>query len=107
MSLSISVSGLNAASRRLDSASFEVARASAQRAGQPAPVGSDRPPQPPAAAPQVPALPPQAGVALPSAEDPDLPRAMVDMISASNAFLANVQSIRRQNESLDAVLTLR
>jgi len=120
MSLSISLSGLSAASRRLDSAAFEVARASTQRIGQPVtgvePVAGVQGAsgQAPASAPPVPApaqqaggRPAPAGLALPTAEDPDLPRTMVDMIAASNAVLANLQAIKRQNESLDAVLKLR
>lgn len=118
MSLSISLSGLNAASRRLDSAAFDVARASTQRLGQlvtgvePVAGGRGAPgqaPTPPAPtqAPQAGARPAPVGLAQPAAEDPDLPRTMVDMIAASNAVLANVQAIRRQNESLDAVLKLR
>jgi flagellar basal body rod protein FlgC len=110
MSMTISVSGLNAATRRLDAAAFDIARASAQRVGQPVaapPGGTAGPAQPPAAAPQPPAQPQPAAIAQPVAEDPDLPRAMVDMIGASNAALANLQAIRRQNESLDAVLNLR
>ena len=118
MSLSISLSGLSAASRRLDSAAFEVARASTQRIGQSVtgaePVAgvqgaSDQAPPPPAPeqARQAGGRPAPAGLALPTAEDPDLPRTMVDMIAASNAILANVQAIKRQNESLEAVLKLR
>ncbi|RPH43002.1 MAG: hypothetical protein EHM87_15070 [Burkholderiales bacterium] len=110
MSMTISVSGLNAATRRLDAAAFDVARASAQRVGQPvaAPQGGPGDGAPaPAAAPQAPAQPLPAAIAQPVAEDPDLPRAMVDMIGASNAFLANLQAIRRQDESLEAVLDLR
>lgn len=117
MSLSISLSGLNAASRRLDSAAFEVARASTQRLGQPVtgvePVagvqgasGQAPAPPAPAPAPQAGTRPGPTGPAQSAAEDPDLPRTMVDMIAASNAVLANVQAIRRQNESLDAVLKL-
>ena len=110
MSFSIGLSGVSAATRRLDSAAFDVARASTQRTGQAAPSG---PPQ--AAAPDAPApnAPPPAGAApaigtpMPSAEDPDLPRAMVDMISASNAVLANLQTIRRADETLEAALRLR
>jgi hypothetical protein len=120
MSLSISLSGLSAASRRLDSAAFEVARASTQRIGQPVtgvePVAgvqgvSGQAPAPaapvPAPAEQADARPGPTGLALPTAGDPNLPRNMVDMIAASNAVLANLQAIRRQNESLDAVLKLR
>ena len=118
MSLSISLSGLNAASRRLDSAAFEVARASTQRIGQPVtgvePVAGVQgaseqapPPPTPAQPQQAGGRPAPAGLAAPTAEDPDLPQTMVDMISASNSVLANVQAIRRQNESLDAVLKLR
>ncbi len=118
MSLSISLSGLSAASRRLDSAAFELARASTQRIGQPVtgvePVAgvqgvSDQAPPPPGPAQAQPAggRPAPAGLALPTAEDPNLPRTMVDMIAASNAVLANVQAIKRQNESLDEVLKLR
>jgi flagellar basal body rod protein FlgC len=118
MSLSISLSGLNAASRRLDAAAFDVARASTQRLGQPvtgvetvAAVqgASGQAPAPPAPTqgPQAGARPGLTGLAQPATEDPDLPRTMVDMIAASNAVLANVQAIRRQNESLDAVLKLR
>jgi flagellar basal body rod protein FlgC len=122
MSLSISLSGLNAASRRFDSAAFDVARASTQRLGQPVtgvePIASvqgasgqaptpARPVPVPPPAQQAGAQPGPTGLAQPTAEDPDLPRTMVDMITASNAVLANVQAIRRQNESLDVVLKLR
>ena len=112
MSLSISLSGLSAASRRLDSAAFEVARASTQRIGQPVAGvqgASDQAPPPsgPAQAQQAGGRPVPAGLAPLTAEDPNLPRAMVDMIAASNAVLANVQAIKRQNESLDEVLKLR
>lgn len=103
---SIGLAGLGAATRRLDEAAFQVASAASQRAGQPPQSGPDfggdtAPPAAPAAAPA-----PTIGAALPSAENPDLPAAMVGMISASNAVLANLQSIRRADEAMDAILKL-
>jgi flagellar basal body rod protein FlgC len=106
MSFSIGLSGLNAATRRLDAAAFEVARTSAQVVGRP-PAAEEAAPAPaagPAAGPPArPVAPPRAADAAAPAE-PDLPRAMVDMISASNAFLANLQTIRRTDENLRALL---
>ncbi|MFM1987394.1 MAG: hypothetical protein RJA99_351 [Pseudomonadota bacterium] len=110
-SFGIGLSGLGAATRRLDSAAFDIARASTQRTAQPpaadggggtAPAGANGPGT---AAPSAPA--PGIGARLPSAEDPNLPAAMVDLISASNAVMANLQTIRRSDEALEAVLRLR
>jgi hypothetical protein len=97
MSFSIGLSGLNAATRRLDAAAFEVARTSAQEVGRPPAAG------PAAGPPAQPVAPPRAADAA-APTDPDLPRAMVDMISASNVFLANLQTIRRTDENLRALL---
>jgi flagellar hook protein FlgE len=108
MNFSIGLSGLNAATRRLDAAAFEVARASTQGAGraQAAPPAADPAAAPPAVAPPV-AAPPAAAPPAASASDPDLPRAMVETIAASNAFLANLQTIRRTDEALRALLDER
>jgi hypothetical protein len=96
----IGLSGLNGATRSLERSAFEVARASTQQAGQAVPrvVGGAPPPEPPAAAgaPVPPATPVDGDV--------DLPRAMVDMISASQLFMANLQTIRRTDEALEALL---
>jgi hypothetical protein len=103
MGFSTSLDGIGTAMRSLDRAAFDIARASSQRGGQPAtpdPAGTAPAPAPPPAA-ATPALPSQASAEV------DLPRAMVDMISASNAVLANLQAIRRTDESLDAILSLR
>jgi hypothetical protein len=98
MSFSIGLSGLNAATRRLDAAAFEVGRPPAAQEAAPAPAAG-----PAAGPPARPVAPPRAADAA-APTDPDLPRAMVDMISASNAFLANLQTIRRTDENLRALL---
>ena len=107
MSFTTGLSGLNAATRRLEAAALDVARASAQRPGATPDAGQAA--GPPAAAgapaPQLPAAPRPPGDASPA--EADLPRAMVDMISASAAFLANLQTIRRTDESLRSLLEPR
>jgi flagellar basal body rod protein FlgC len=113
MSFAIGLSGLQAATRRLDAAAFDVARASAQRLGAP-PAGQDgtAPPggalaggAPPADTAGGPAPPGAATGA--AAPEVDLPRAMVESISASAAFLANLQTIRRSDEAAKALLDVR
>jgi hypothetical protein len=103
MGFSTSLDGIGTAMRSLDRAAFDIARASSQRGGLPAPpdpAGTAPPPAPAAVAP-VPALPSQAS------PEVDLPRSMVDMISASNSVMANLQAIRRTDENLKAILALR
>jgi hypothetical protein len=109
-SFGIGLGGLNSATRSLERAAFEVARASTQRAGQPG-TGDAADAPPPAAGAAVPPPPAGAGAAAPTAPpssaagpDVDLPRAMLDMISASQMFMANLQTIRRTDEALDALL---
>lgn len=110
--IGIGLSGMGAAMRQLDSAAFDVARAASQRTGQASAAeavgGGANGPAPaavPAAPPAAPA--PEIGTQPRAAEDPNLPAAMVGMISASNAVLANLQTIRRADEAMDAILTLR
>ena len=120
MDFSIGLAGLQAASRRLDAAAFDVARASTQRTGAPVAPRTDAA-DPAAGATSVPAAgamaggPPAAPATLaarpagaPGASvvdaEPDLPAAMVGVISASNAFLANLQTIRPTDEALGALL---
>jgi hypothetical protein len=94
MDFSIGLSGLRAATRSMDEAALRIARAGATGAAQP-----------PADAP--PAAPQGAAQALPAVTGPtavDLPRAMVDLAVASNAVLANLQTIRRTDETLRALL---
>ncbi len=110
--LSTGLAGLGAATRRLDEAAFDVARASSQRLGRaPSPADASPPGQAPGGAAgagtppdtTVPGAPPRGADAAAPA-DADLPRAMVDLISASNQVLANLQTIRRGDEALRALL---
>ena len=110
MSFQIGLAGMQAATRRLDAAAFDVARASAQGAGRaPSAPPADAPPAtgPDAAPTATPGAMPrtagQAAAPVPAA-DVDLPAAMVGVISASNAVLANLQTIRRTDEALRALL---
>lgn len=104
MNLSIGLAGLNAASRRLDAAAAQIAQAS-----NPAGDGdSDVDTVPDAVAPDAP------GTAVPTgtssggtAARPDLAAAMVEQISASAAFLANLQTIRREDDAQRALLDAR
>ncbi len=106
MSFAIGLSGLDAATRRLDAAAFDVARASAQRVAAP-PAGQDVGAPEAAAPPQPGPVPAPRPVAEAAPADADLPRAMVDVIAASAAFLANLQTIRRADENMKALLDLR
>jgi hypothetical protein len=103
MGYATSINGIGTAMRSLDRAAFDTARASSQRGGLPAmpeQAGTAPAPTPtPVVAP--PALPYQAS------PEVDLPRAMVDMISASNAVLANLQAFKRADENMKAILKLR
>jgi flagellar hook protein FlgE len=107
----IGLSGLNAATRRLDAVAFDVARAATQRTGQTSAVGAPGQAAAVTAAPAAAAAP--AGGATPGgipavpAADVDLAGAMVDQIAASRAFMANLQTIRRTDEALGALLDLR
>lgn len=94
MSFSIGLSGLNAAVARLDKAASSVARASI--------------PPPPEAAEQ--AAPTAAGaesIAPSGAPSVDLVNAVVEQISASSAFMANVKTIEVTDRNLEALLKLR
>ncbi|MFZ4757863.1 MAG: flagellar basal body rod C-terminal domain-containing protein [Burkholderiaceae bacterium] len=119
MSFAIGLSGLNAATRRLDAAAWDIARASNQRTAQSGPVAPVDPvaaagtgAAPDAAPPVAPVRPPApaAGPQTPApgqdAEDPDLPRAMVDLISASQAFMANLKTIQRTDDTLESLLKI-
>ena len=103
----IGLSGLNSATRSMERAAFEVARASTPRPGQPGTGDAAAAPLPAADAtappPAVAGSEPGARSAA-SGPDVDLARAMVDMISASQMFLANLQTIRRTDEALGALL---
>ncbi len=110
MSFAIGLSGLDAATRRLDAAAFDVARASAQRVGAPSDrqdLGAPEAAAPDAAPPQPGSVPAPRPPAEAAPADADLPRAMVDMISASAAFMANLQTIRRADENMKALLDVR
>jgi hypothetical protein len=106
MTLEIGRSGLNTAMRALDRAAFDIARASAPRgAGAGAVASTPAAPGTPAAPVAPPA--PGAGPDLAPAAEIDLPRAMIDLMAASNAALANLQTIRRTDERLEAMLKMR
>jgi flagellar basal body rod protein FlgC len=92
MDMTIGRNGLTAASRQFDVAAFEIARASTQQPVQ-APAGLS----PGAAGLDTPLA--SAAAMLPNA-DADLPRNMVNLIMASNAVLANLQSIKRTDDTL-------
>lgn len=92
MNVDIARTGLLTAHRSLDRAAADVARASvASQAG----AAGGAPAAPPAAA----AVP--ASV---QAEIEALPGAMLSLMAASNAVLANLQSVRRTEEAFDALL---
>jgi len=97
MDFRIGLSGLRAATRSMDDAAFRIARA-----GTTSTPAAARPPANAAPAAPLGAAPPDAAATGPT--DADLPRAMVDLAAASNAFLANLQTIRRTDESLRALL---
>ena len=113
MSFQIGLAGMQAATRRLDAPALDGARASAQGAGRaPSARPADAPPEagPDAASGATPGAMPrtagQAAAPVPAA-DIDLPAAMVGVISASNAVLANLQTIRRADEALRTLLEPR
>ncbi|MGH1357158.1 MAG: hypothetical protein ACRBC3_00200 [Burkholderiaceae bacterium] len=98
MNFSVALSGLNAATRRMDEAAVEISRAGippSQRSAESVP----------AEATPVGAVPDNTAVA--GLPDPDLPGAMVSQIAASAAFMANVQSLRRTDDNMEALLKLR
>jgi hypothetical protein len=90
MDMTIARNGLAAASRQFDSAAFEIARAATQRP-VPEPAGIS----PGAAGLDTPLA--RADALLPNA-DADLPRNMVNLMVASNAVLANLQTLKRTDE---------
>ena len=111
MNFAIGLSGLHAASARLDRAADTIARSSANlnpvsRAAQTT-AGVDASGQ---AAGRAPAGTPASLAARaradgsPVAVEPDLVNAMVEQISASRAFIANVNSVQRTKEALDALI---
>ena len=99
MDMTIGRNGLAAASRQLDAAAFEIARASTQRPVQvasglsPGAVGLDS----------------GAGSAtlMSAPVDADLPRTMVNLMVASNAVLANLQTVKRTDDALQALFSNR
>jgi hypothetical protein len=99
MDMSTGFKGIVAASRQLEAAAFEIARASTQR---PAQVASG---MSPGAAGLDAGL---GGVTLMSApNDVDLPRTMLDLMVASNAIMANLQSVKRTDEALRSLFADR
>ncbi len=93
MNFTIGLSGMNAASRRIDAAAAEISRAAIPSIPQ---VSADQ---------QIPIAPsaiPQAVRA--AVPEPDLAGAMIEQIAASALFLANVQMIRRTDENLESLL---
>jgi hypothetical protein len=92
MDMTIGRNGLAAASRQFDAAAFEIARASSQQPVQ-APAGLS----PGAAGLDTPLA--SAAAMLPNA-DADLPRNMVNLMMASNAVLANLQTVKRTDDTL-------
>lgn len=99
MDMTIGRNGLAAASRQFDTAAFEIARAATQR-----PVQSSAGLSPGAAGLDTPLA--RADVLLPNA-DADLPRNMVNLMVASNAVLANLQTLKRTDEAMRALFTDR
>ena len=99
MDMSIGRNGLTAASRQLDAAAFEIARASTQR---PAQVASGL-------SPGAAGLDSASGglTLLTTPTDADLPRTMVDLMVASNAVLANLQTVKRTDEALRSLFADR
>jgi hypothetical protein len=99
MDMSTGFKGIAAASRQLDAAAFEIARASTQRPAQvasglsPGAAGLDAG---------------SGGLTLMSvANDVDLPRTMLDLMVASNAIMANLQSVKRTDEALRSLFADR
>lgn len=99
MDMSIGFKGIVAASRQLEAAAFEIARASTQRPSQvasgmsPGAAGLDAG---------------SGGVTLMSVpNDVDLPRTMLDLMVASNAIMANLQSVKRTDEALRSLFADR
>jgi len=99
MDISNGFKGIAAAARQLDAAAFEIARASTQRPAQVAPglspgaAGLDAG---------------SGGLALISVpNDVDLPRTMLDLMVASNAIMANLQSVKRTDEAMQSLFASR
>ena len=92
MDMTIGRNGLAAASRQFDAAAFEIARASTQQPVQ-APAALSHG----AAGLDTPLA--SAAAMLPNA-DADLPRNMVNLMMASNAVLANLQTVKRTDDTL-------
>lgn len=99
MDISTGFKGIAAASRQLEAAALEIARASTQR---PAQVASE---MPPGAA----GLDARSGgeTLLSAPSDVDLPRTMLDLMVAGNAILANLQSVKRTDEALRSLFADR
>jgi hypothetical protein len=94
MDMTIARNGLAAASRQFDAAAFEIALAATQR-----PVPASAGLSPGAAGLDTPLA--RADALLPNADaDADLPRNMVNLMVASNAVLANLQTLRRTDETM-------
>jgi hypothetical protein len=93
MNLDIARTGLLTAHRSLDRAAADVARASVASQAGAGDTGA------PAAVPAPAPVP--ASV---QAEIEALPGAMLSLMAASNAVLANLQSVRRTEEAFDALL---
>ncbi|MEZ5661566.1 MAG: hypothetical protein R3E83_24600 [Burkholderiaceae bacterium] len=112
MNFAIGLSGLHAASARLDRAADTIARSSANlnpvsRAAQTT-AGVDASGQAAGKAPAgTPASLASRADGSPPAAEPDLVHAMVEQISASRAFMANVNSVQRTKEALDALIDTR
>ena len=93
--MNIIPTGLIAAQRSLDRASFEVARSAVAEVGATPGAGS---------AASAAGLVPTTVPAEVPAEIEALPGAMLSMMVASNAVLANLQAFRRTEEAFDALL---
>ena len=109
MSLTIGRAGLDAAMRRLDTAAWDIARASnAQAASPPAGPQATVPAPGPAAQP-APAPAPGPAVAGPWAQPAPgaLPAQMIGLMTASHAVMANLQVIRRADEAMRALVEPR
>jgi hypothetical protein len=105
VSLTIGRAGLDAAMRRLDTAAWDIARASnAQAASPPAGPQATVPAPGPAAQPA-----PAPAVAGPWAQPApgDLPAQMIGLMTASHAVMANLQVIRRADEAMRALVEPR
>jgi len=105
MNFAIGLSGLNTAVTRLDRAASDIARASVQTAPT-ANAATVNTPQPttPAPAGEV-----SAGgqTGEPAAVPTDLVTAVVEQISASSAFMANLKTIETSDQNLEALMKLR